>query len=212
MATELDHIVVGTADLASGETWMADLLGKPAQGGGEHKMMGTHNKVWSLGSAYLELIAINPDAPAPPHKRWFALDDHTVQGRLKQGPHLLTWAVRVDDIDATVKASPVSLGKVHELSRDDLRWKVAIPDDGALLQNGQVPLVIEWLTSHPAERLDDSGLLLERLIASRTEITTIDRVLTAIGARDLITLQGGGIGTSLMAEIRTGEGNVSLVG
>ena len=212
MPTELDHIVVGAADLAAGEAWMTDMLGKPAQGGGEHPNMGTHNKVWSLGFCFVEVIAINPDAPAPPHRRWFALDDHTVQGKLAQGPHLLTWAIRVDDIEATVKASPIPIGKVHELSRGDLRWKAAIPEDGELIHNGHIPLVIQWLTTHPSERLEDSGLRLERLVASRTETTTIDKVLTAIGARGLIEIEGGGIGTSLMAEIRTGDGNISLVG
>lgn len=212
MATELDHLVVGTADLAAGEAWMTDMLGCPAQGGGEHETMGTHNKVWSLGSAYLELIAINPDVPAPPRRRWFALDDHTVQGRLAQGPHLLTWAVRVDDISATLEASPLPLGKVYELSRGDLSWRVAIPDDGELIQDGHVPLVIQWLTPSPSERLDDSGLRLERLLAHRTEPTTVRKVLAAIGADGLIEVEGGDIGTSLMAEIATGDGNISLVG
>ena len=68
-----------------------------------------------MGAGYLELIAINPDVPAPPRRRWFALDDHTVQGRLKQGPHLLSWAVRVDDIEAAAEASPVPIGTIHEL-------------------------------------------------------------------------------------------------
>jgi len=163
MATELDHIVVGCADLVSGEAWMEDLLGRPAQGGGEHVAMSTHNKVWSLGSCFLELIAINPDAPDPGRKRWFSLDDPAVQKKLAMGPHLLTWAVRVDDIEAVQAASPTPLGELHELERGDLKWKVLIPEDGGLLHDGHVPLVIQWLTPHPAERMDDSGMRLMSL-------------------------------------------------
>ena len=152
MATELDHLVVGTADLDAGTAWMEETLGVPAQGGGEHEAMGTHNRIWRMGSAYIELIAVNPDVPAPPRKRWFGLDDHTVLGRLEQGPHLLTWVLRVDDLEAALEAAPVSLGAVTELSRGDLRWKMAVPDDGALHQDGHVPYLIQWLTPDPTTR------------------------------------------------------------
>ena len=212
MQTELDHIVVGCADLVSGEAWMEDLLGKPAQGGGEHVAMSTHNKVWSLGSCFLELIAINPAAPDPGRKRWFSLDDPAIQKKLAMGPHLLTWAVRVDDIHAAQALSPISLGALHELERGDLKWKVLIPEDGGLLQDGHVPLVIQWLTPHPAERMEDSGMRLKSLTASRDEPTLVENALKEIGAAELITVQNSALTTSLMAEVSTEEGNVSFVG
>lgn len=212
MATELDHIVVGCADLALGETWMEDLLGKPAQGGGEHVAMSTHNKVWSLGSCFLELIAIKPDAPDPGRKRWFSLDDPAVHKKLAMGPHLLTWAVRVDDIEMVKAASPIPLGELHELERGDLKWKVLIPEDGSLIQEGHVPLVIQWLTPHPAERMDDSGMRLLSLKAARNETTLLDRTLDAIGAGGLATVENTALSTSIMAEVSTEEGNVSFVG
>ena len=212
MPTELDHIVVGCADLASGQAWMEDLIGRPAQGGGEHVAMSTHNKVWSLGDCFLELIAINPDAPDPGRKRWFSLDDPAVQAKLAMGPHLQTWAVRVDDIEATQAASPVSLGELHELERGDLKWKVLIPEDGGLLQGGHLPLVIQWLTPHPAERMDDSGMRLMSLTASRDEPTLVETALKAIGAHDLITVNNSALTSSIIAEVSTEEGNVSFVG
>ncbi len=69
--TKLDHIVVGCADLKFGVTWMTDMLGVGPSGGGEHDLMGTHNALWRLGDAYLEVIAINPDAGWNTRKRWF---------------------------------------------------------------------------------------------------------------------------------------------
>jgi len=213
MATELDHIVMGTKDLESGARWLEDMLGTPAQGGGEHVSMATHNKLWSLGpSCYLELIAINSDAPAPSRPRWFGLDDPDIQDSLASGPRLLNWAVRVDDIDQIVKDCPVNIGTIHTLSRGDFSWKVAIREDGALIHQGHIPLVIEWLTPHPASKLADQGLGFSRLKAHRSEKTGVIKALDSIGAADLIKIEDGSVTAGIMAEISTDDGNVSLVG
>jgi hypothetical protein len=212
MATELDHIVVGTRDLNSGAQWMEDMLGVPAQGGGEHATMGTHNRLWSLGPCYLELVAINPDAPAPSRPRWFGLDDPDIQDSLASGPRLLNWAVRVDDIEGIAKESPVNLGTIHTMSRGDFSWKVAIREDGALIHQGHVPLVIEWQTAHPASTMSDQGLSLVRMKAHRSEKTGVIKALESIGAQDLIKITDGSVTAGIMAEITTDDGNVSLVG
>lgn len=212
MAAELDHIVIAARDLQSGSLWLEDMLGTPPQGGGEHKIMGTHNKIWSLGSCYLELIAINPNAPAPERPRWFALDDPDLQDSLASGPRLINWAVRVDDIEAVVAESTVNLGTIHTLSRGDLSWKVAIREDGSLIHQGHIPLVIQWLTPHPASQLQDQGLSLSRLIAHRSEKTGVVKALEAIGAKDLIKIEDGTVTAGKMAEISTPDGNISLVG
>jgi hypothetical protein len=212
MATELDHIVVGTKDLNSGAQWMEDMLGVPAQGGGEHATMGTHNRLWSLGPCYLELVAINPNAPAPPRPRWFGLDDPDIQDSLASGPRLLNWAVRVDDIEGIAKESPVNLGTIHTMSRGDFSWKVAIREDGALIHQGHVPLVIEWQTAHPASTMSDQDLSLVRMKAHRSEKTGVIKALESIGAQDLIKITDGSVTAGIMAEITTDDGNVSLVG
>ena len=208
MATELDHIVIGCADLEAGEAWMTDMLGRTAQGGGEHVAMGTHNKVWSLGSCFVELIAINPAARSPGRARWFSLDDPAIQKKLAIGPHLLTWAVRVDNIEAV----PVSFGQLHELERGDLRWKVLIPKNGALLQDGHLPLVIQWLTPHPAELMEDSGMRLVSLTAARDETTLVNKGLKTIRAQSLISVRTSPFETSLTAEISTVSGHVGFTG
>ncbi len=212
MATELDHIVVGTKDLVSGAAWIEDMLGVPAQGSGEHATMGTHNRLWSLGSSYLELIAINPDAPAPSRPRWFGLDDPDIQDSLASGPRLLNWAVRVDDLESIVKDCPVNLGTIHTLSRGDFAWKAAVREDGALIHQGHVPLVIEWQTAHPASKMADQGLSLVRLKAHRSEKTGVIKALECIGAEGLIKIEEGSVTAGIMAEITTDDGNISLVG
>ena len=64
--TRLDHIVVGASSLESGAEYVEQALGVQVPDGGEHVMMGTHNKVTTLGDGvYLEIIAVNPRM-APP--------------------------------------------------------------------------------------------------------------------------------------------------
>ena len=70
----LDHLVVLCASLADGEAWCQATLGLAPGPGGRHALMGTHNRLLLLAGegmapAYLELIAIDPDAPVPGRAR-----------------------------------------------------------------------------------------------------------------------------------------------
>ena len=66
MKLAIDHLVIAAPDLESGANHVADLLGVAPQGGGAHPRMGTHNRVMGMfGGMYLEVIAIDPAAPAP---------------------------------------------------------------------------------------------------------------------------------------------------
>ena len=100
MTLVLDHLVVAAADLDSGTRHVADLLGIAPAGGGAHPRMGTHNRVLGMaGGVYLEVIAIDPDAPAPQRPRWFGLDQPALRARLADGPFLAHWAARVSAPD-----------------------------------------------------------------------------------------------------------------
>lgn len=212
MTAQLDHLVVGCKDLASAELWMEDMLGVPALGGAKHEVFGTHNKLWNLGSAYLELIAVDPDAADPGRARWFGLDDPQVQARLESGPRLLTWMVRVDDLAATMAASLVPLGELVEMSRGDMAWKVAVPSDGALQHGGQVPGFIEWKGNvHPATKQMDQGLRISRIVAEVEEPAALERITDALGIKPMMEIRNTAIGQSLMAEIVTSDGNISFV-
>ena len=158
----LDHLVIGCTDLESGAAWLADRLGAPPGGAGRHERFSTHNKLWALGPAYLELIAIDPDAPDPGRPRWFALDDPATQTRLREGPKLLTWVVRSDDLHADLARSPRNPGTPLELARDDLAWTLTVLEDGGLIGNGAYPHLIRWAAgvTPPPETLPDQELRL----------------------------------------------------
>lgn len=62
----IDHLVVAAVDLAGGARWIEERLGVALDAGGRHEVFGTHNRVLSLGpERYLEVIAVDPEAPPP---------------------------------------------------------------------------------------------------------------------------------------------------
>ncbi|WP_323036183.1 VOC family protein [Pararhodobacter sp.] len=156
---EIDHLAIAARTLSEGVALVESLLGVPLEPGGKHPLMGTHNQLLSLGpDAYLEVIAIDPDAPAPAHPRWFALDD------FRGPPALQAWIVRVEDLDAALHLAPDGTGAATDLARGDLRWRMAIPADGRLPFGGQSPALIAWQgAAHPAARLPDRGIRLSSL-------------------------------------------------
>ncbi len=175
MTLTLDHLVVGAADLDIGRTWARDLLGVEPVVGGSHVFMGTHNLVLRLDDPdrelYLEILAIDPDAPEPGRPRWFGLDERVVRVALAIEPRLLAWVARSDDLDADrgrLVAAGQDPGPIHDAQRDtptgELRWRITIREDGRRLADGAIPTLIAWDTPSPARSLPPSGVSLERFV------------------------------------------------
>ncbi len=192
LITQLDHLVVAAHALDEGAQWVESQLGVRVPPGGQHEGMGTHNRVMALGDGvYLEIIAIDPTMPPPSSPRWFGLDDPMVARHLADSPRLLTWAVNTNDLDALVPLSRIPVGKVHAARRDDLRWKVALVDDGRLGAGGCFPLCIQWqLTFHPASRMPDLGCRLESLTLFHPYPEWLHRRLADIGAETRVVIKG----------------------
>lgn len=171
----LDHIVIATETLATGAPELERALGAPLQPGGEHAAMGTHNRLLSLGpDLYLELIAINTDAPGPDQPRWYNLDNFA-------GPPRLThWAARTDDLDASLMASPEGAGTAWDLSRGDLRWRFGIPESGQHPFDGLFPALLQWQSPHPAPGLTDHGIRLETLTLASPEAAALKSSLAPL--------------------------------
>jgi len=160
----LDHLVYATSDLEATCRDLEVRLGVRASAGGQHPGRGTHNALISIGPrAYLEIIG--PD-PLQPEIRpvWFGIDQLTA-------PKLITWAVRMDNLEAFVKEiSPnANVGVMRSGSRKTpegttLSWQLTEPQ---LVQGiGLVPFLIEWNSrQHPA----DSAITGPRLVQLRLE-------------------------------------------
>lgn len=172
----LDHLVVAARSLDEGEAWCRRTLGIAPAPGGRHPMMGTHNRLLAIGSprfprSYLEIIAIDPEASAPSHRRWFDLDDAGLQAQLADGPRLVHWVVRCDDIDAVAagwRAAGRDPGEVRQVERQAaegrlLRWRICVRDDGVRLAGGAWPGLIEWADTHPCDGLPQAVAALQAL-------------------------------------------------
>lgn len=175
MTTEIDHLVVAAATLDQGAAWCEATLGVVPAGGGKHVGMGTHNRLLSIASvafpkAYLEIIAIDPDAPPPTRPRWFGLDDAGLHAALRLAPRLLhavARTARIDNALAALHAAGVDGGKAVAAERASaaglLRWRIAGHADGALQYGGALPTLIEWGDMHPADSLPASAVSLSSL-------------------------------------------------
>ena len=154
--TEIDHIAVAAHTLAQGVEYVRACLGIEMPYGGAHPRMGTHNHLVRLGPAvFLEVIAVDPAAPAPARPRWFGLDDPALQAELAAAPRLLTWVVRTGDIAGALLACSRPLGAIQPMTRGELRWLITFPDDGTMVDGGAMPALIHWHGpgEHPAGRM-----------------------------------------------------------
>ena len=118
MNSRIDHIVIGTANLISGTKILETKLSTKFSPGGEHIIMGTHNKLLKLQSdIYLEVIANNPNVDKPSRQRWFSLDEASIKEKIKKSPRLLCWVLEVDNIENTVKKCGYNPGEILQISR-----------------------------------------------------------------------------------------------
>jgi hypothetical protein len=207
----LDHLVVAAATLADGIDYIASLTGVAPVPGGQHVAMGTHNALLRLGQrVYLEVIAIDPQAERPPRPRWFELDRAALQAELMERPRLIHWVARTEDIGAAAARCPVDLGAAQPMSRGEYRWRITIPEDGALPGGGLVPTLIQWeVPRHPADGLPDSAVTLASFAATDPDPARPRAALAALGLADVLSVTYDRE-RRLAAMLRTPRGNITL--
>jgi hypothetical protein len=161
MSLEFDHLVVAARTIEEGSMWIVSRLSAPMVPGGKHAVMGTHNRLLSLGHRrFLEVIAVDPEATAPRRPRWFGLDSPAMKARLERGPALIHWVMRTDDIEGALRDDPEDV-EILDLARGEYRWRIGVPRDGRLPGAGDRPTLIQWLGGlHPGDRLAESGVML----------------------------------------------------
>ncbi len=175
MNTELDHLVVVADSLAQGAAWCERTLGVTPGPGGRHALMSTHNRLLRIDvpggpAAYLEIIAIDPEAPPPSRKRWFGMDDPALQAAAREQPRLLHMALRTQQLEMQ-RWGLVNLGidpgppiaAERDTPQGLLSWRLLVRDDGAIACEGWLPTLIEWRGRHPTEAMPASGLALAGL-------------------------------------------------
>lgn len=176
---EIDHLVVAGSSLAEAVEVSEQALGVALTASGRHELFGTHNRLLGFqGRDYFEAIAIDPDGNDPGRPRWFGLD------RFEGPARLVTWVARVPDLDAALAIYPEA-GQIIDLARGDLRWRMAVPADGALAYGGVMPMLIEWQGDlHPCDQLGQSALDIARLELRHPEAHKIGALFDALGLND----------------------------
>lgn len=198
MSAVFDHLVFASTALRDGVRAAEESLGLPLGPGGRHELMGTRNRLLRLGAGeYLEAIAVDPDAPKPDRPRWFDLD------RFSGLPRIVGWVIRCDDLEAALAAAPPGTGASMRFSRDDLSWRMAVPDDGRLPFDGAFPALIRWDgPRHATDRLPEAGCVLSALHIRHPEPDALTTALAALVGDSRISVAHGPE-TAIRAEIET---------
>ncbi|ORE94270.1 VOC family protein [Acuticoccus yangtzensis] len=191
MNNVIDHVAVGATSLESGTAALKELLGVELAPGGKHPDMSTHNRLTRTGpSEFLELIAIDPEAPKPAHPRWFGLDEPETAARLEDGPSPVSWVVRTDDLERVMELAPESVGTPRRFSRGDLKWTLTVADSGVAGLGGLVPSFIQWDGDpHPATKMADDGLSLAQITLKTPEPERMTAFLEALEIAHLAVVE-----------------------
>jgi len=158
---QLDHLVVAARSLEEGAAWVEARLGVAPVAGGKHATMGTHNRLLKLDTQrYLEVIAIDPQAPPPGRPRWFELDTPAMKERLAKAPALIHWVERTDDLEAALAGNRDDI-EITAFSRGMYRWRMGVTRDGSLPGGGETATLIQWEGGlHPWAALPETGVSL----------------------------------------------------
>ena len=198
----LDHLVVLADTLDAGAAGCEQTLGVTPAPGGAHPLFGTHNRLLAIGGdafalAYLEIIAVDPDAPrgapAAGRRRWFDMDDAALRAQVREnGPRLIHWVARVPDLaqaSLALAALEIDRGEWLQASRDTprgrLEWQITVRPDGQRLFGGCLPTLIQWGARHPAAELAPSGVRLQALALRHPQAALLAQALAAVGLRDV---------------------------
>jgi len=215
MTADVDHLVVAAASLEQGVAWCEALFGLAPSAGGKHPLMGTHNRVFAIGSScfagtYLEIVVIDPAAKPPGRKRWFGLDEPALQARVAQEPRLVHMVARtavLDRLRNDLAVLGIDAGRPLAASRETpqgrLQWQILVRDDGKLLHGGALPTLIQWQGPHPTETLPDSGV----------ELRALQLAGVPAAARQVLALRHvihADVGPALRALLNTPKGEVVL--
>ncbi len=230
MKTQIDHLVIVAQNLDQGVAWCEATLGITPGPGGEHKLFGTHNRLFKIATpahplAYCEIIAINSEASRAAdtaQKRWFDMDDEALQKAVAVEPRLVHFVANTPDVQAVrtaLNGLSIDRGPALEASRHSrkglLQWQITVRGDGQRLFNGMLPTIIQWgkaddkepLRLHPRNGLPRSGVSLQSITCTHPQAPALQAAHTAIGLAGVAVQEGP---ANLIATLQTPKGLVTL--
>jgi len=232
MKAQIDHLVIVARTLAQGVQWCEATLGITPGPGGDHALYGTHNRLAKIATpahplAYLEIIAINPEAKkavGTGSARWFDMDDAALQAAVALAPRLVHFVAQTDDLQAgrnALKALGIDRGPALHASRHlrkgRLQWQITVRDDGQRLFDGALPSLIQWgkpdaaepLRLHPRNTLPRSGVTLHSVAITHPTAAKLLAAYEAIGLTG-VAVETGPVNISVT--LHTPKGPITLHG
>ncbi len=227
----IDHLVIVAHKLEQGVQWCEATLGITPSQGGEHKLFGTHNRLFKIATpanpmAYCEIIAINSNTTPsikPGTKRWFDMDDAALQAAVAVEPRLVHFVANTPDVHAACAAlsalqidrGPALLASRHT-NKGMLQWQITVREDGQRLFGGMLPTLIQWgkpddkepLRLHPRNSLPRSGITLQSIRVTHPDAPALQTAYAAMGLDGIAITQGP---ANLSATLQTPKGAITLL-
>jgi hypothetical protein len=211
MIRGIDHLVIACADPDAAAAELESALGLVSTGGGRHGGRGTFNRIaWLADGSYLELIGVDD----PDLARQTPVGAAAVHILAEHGGGLATYALRVDDLEATtavLRAAGSPLGPVVHGSRtrDDgatVEWWTSFPDAG--LAPDATPFLIqhaytgaEWGRTAMVERAAFRHPIGSAVILARLDIATAEPPSSAANLHEELGLEFWAVADLAVADI-----------
>ena len=154
---KIDHFVFGANTLSEGSNAIKNILDEDLSEINTHETMGTHNRVISLGSNYLEIIALDPKNQNANNNTWFNLSDKIYREKFLKIPKLISFVISSDDL-----SSSIFFEKEFFVSRNKYKWFFKKPNFEYLNKNNFTninffPSLINWQSVSPLNDMKKSS-------------------------------------------------------
>ena len=160
---KIDHFVFGAKTLSEGSKAIKKILNEDLSEINTHKKMGTHNRVVSLGSCYLEVISIDPRNQNANKNTWFNLSDKIYREKFLKIPKLISFVISSEELN-----SSIFFEKEFFVSRNKYKWFFKKPNFEYLNKNNFTnrnlfPSLINWQSVSPINEMKKSSYIFESL-------------------------------------------------
>ena len=160
---KIDHFVFGAKTLNEGSKVIKNILNEDLSEINVHETMGTHNRVISLGSCYLEVISLDPKNQNANNNTWFNLSDENYRENFLRIPKLISFVISSQELN-----SSIFFEKEFLVSRNKYKWFFRKPNFNYLKKNNfrninLFPSLINWKTISPLDEMKKSSYIFESL-------------------------------------------------
>ena len=160
---KIDHFVFAANTLSEGTKAIKNILHEDLSEINTHETMGTHNRVISIGSCYLEVISLDPKNQNANSNTWFNLSDKIYREKFLKIPKLISFVISSQELN-----NSIFFEKEFLVSRNKYKWIFKKPNFHYLKKNNfrnvnLFPSLINWETTSPLNEMKKSSYIFESL-------------------------------------------------